>query len=434
MRCVFYFVAKKLEDGSWFDKLIHVLSVILNGRTGGHIDYEKKDGKMAKQELMNEYTKTHLLGYAQLLADVGREYLGGDISEGHALGNPQAREGLFMQRQMDVSFVQFSRFLLEAAEHIEQIAKEDAQQAVVDKKIEKKLWKEMYRAGIEVHHFYQKRNRNGHAEIGMVVSALGRDFYNVADIADLLSRLYHRTMLPLTDGYQYVHRDQIPVVFEEDTPLQIDSGYAVATKDGELVSGDNYLLRDFGDGTFVAAIADGMGSGEQACKNSERALALLERYLEAGLSISQLVQSYNRILYLRRDQEQSVTMDVFECDQYTGMAKLYKYGAAGSYLLRGKRIRSIGPSGTALGIHADVRGAVETLYLKPDDILILLSDGIMDYYSEKMEEFEQLLSSVRVSTLAELATQILHHVIIAQGGTLLDDMTALVVQIYEKDA
>lgn len=386
---------------------------------------------MDKKDWMNTYTQNHLMGYAKLLAMIGREYLSGEQSMESM--TDCSRQMLLARRQADMSRIMFGRFVLDAAGHLEQIAQNDLEEELLCERQKKRVQKELAKVGILLHSYLKKKNRNDHDEIEMVISARGRDFYNVSDIADLLSRLMHKTMLPLSDGYRYVHQERIPVLFEEDTPFQIDSGYARATKDEEEISGDNYLLRDFGDGTFVAAIADGMGSGELACEDSEKALSLLEQFLEVGLSVPELINTCNRLFYLRKDLEQSVTMDIFICNQYTGDASLYKYGAAGSYLLRGRKIRSIGGSGVALGVHQSPRGSVETLYLRPDDILILLSDGVMDYYEEHIDEFERVLTSSQVNTLAELSAAILRAVIVKREGILLDDMTVVALQIYEKE-
>lgn len=400
---------------------------------------------MARRDVMTEYTRSHLLGYAQLLEDIGKDYLGTEPfcendygkdyyeAEHYEAEHCMSREKLLSTRQINQSRILFGKFIMDAAGQLEQIAQISESDKEQNRRLIRRIEKQLSRANIQLHNFQRKKNRNGYDEVGMIVSAKGKDFYNVSDIADLLSRALHKNMLPLADGYQYVHNDRIPLIFEEDCFFQIESGYALATKDNETVSGDNYLLRDFGDGTFIAAIADGMGCGRQACRDSEKALSLLERYMEAGLDISQMIQSCNRLFYLRRDLEESVTLDILECNQYTGEANLYKYGAAGSYLIRGRKIRSIGPYGVALGIHADAYGSLEKLYLKADDIVIMLSDGVMDYYADKIDVFERTLVNARANTLAELATAILQRVIVANEGKIMDDMTVLVLQIYERE-
>lgn len=383
-----------------------------------------------KQDEVNGRTKNLLLSYAQLLEEIGRDYM----EEGIPCSQIKcSREYLLEHRQANLNRVLVGRFVLDAALQLEKIAKDCQRTEAGNPKRERILFQQLKRAGLLVKRYEKRRNRNGYLEIGMVVSALGADFYTVSDLADCISKVEKTCMLPMNDGYQYVHKDPIYLLFEEDTPYVVESGYARAIKDQELISGDHYLLRDFGDGTFIGAIADGMGSGELAAKDSEKALSLLERYLEAGLLVEDLICNCNRLFYLRKDLEQSVTLDIFSCNLYTLEADLYKYGAAGSFLIRGKKVRFLSRGGVGLGIYPKEKGSFLHLFLKPDDILILMSDGVMDYYEQKRERFEEMLSSFESNSLKDFATHILQTVMNAQKGVLLDDMTVLVFQILQKE-
>ena len=64
--------------------------------------------------------------------------------------------------------------------------------------------------------------------------------------------------------------------------IRCSCGVSRITKAGELVSGDNYALLQKETGKVVMSLADGMGSGVGACRESEKVIELLEQFLEAG--------------------------------------------------------------------------------------------------------------------------------------------------------
>ena len=59
-------------------------------------------------------------------------------------------------------------------------------------------------------------------------------------------------------------------------------GVSRLTREEEKVSGDNYICRQEEDGKFVMCLSDGMGSGMDACRESEIVVELLEQFLESG--------------------------------------------------------------------------------------------------------------------------------------------------------
>lgn len=126
---------------------------------------------------------------------------------------------------------------------------------------------------------------------------------------------------------------------------------------------------------YYVALCDGMGTGPGAAMQGRGTAALLKKMLTAGLSPQQAFRSINSILVLR-GQAGMVTLDLAELELTTGRGRLYKWGAAPSWLLDQERMERIGYATPPPGI--SVCREQESVYrfsLSRGETLILLSDG-----------------------------------------------------------
>lgn len=384
---------------------------------------------MNENKVLPEFTRCRLMGYAQLLSQIADDYLGKDQEEAEQL----SRAVMLKEHEDEKNRMILGNFMMDAAGHLEKLANTSFSDSTAGERQRMKLYKKLKTEGILLHDYYRTENRNGYEEIGMTVSSSSDDYYEVSEIAQLLSRVIHKSMVAVADGRQYVYREKVALLFCERVRFELLGGYAKATKESEEVSGDNFLMREFGDGTYIAAIADGMGSGEAACESSEKVLELLERYLEAGLSVQDFRKTCNGFVYLRRDLERSVTADILECNQYTGEGTFYKNGGCTSFFVRGDAIREIAPDKLALGIRMYACGSRETVYFESGDRIVMLSDGVMDFYGQRKGMLEDVLLRKNSAGPNELAAAILKNVIVGCQGKMPDDMTVLVLFVVEKE-
>jgi len=378
---------------------------------------------------MGEFTKNRMLGYARLLKDMAEVYLPQEQQEEWYANRTELFAGRKMQEQRKV----FSDFVLDASGQLLNIAQTPFADTAVAGKQEKKVRKELLNAGIYVKEYYRTENRNGYTEIGMMAKAQKNTYFDVIDIAQLLSEVVHLSMLPAADSTSYVRDEWALICFHEETRFQIYGGFAKVTKESEEISGDNYLMREFGEGTYIAGIADGMGSGEQACRDSENLLTLVEKHIESGLSARSCIHVCDELLYVQYGGERSVSLDLIEINQYTGECTFYKSGGATSYLLRKKKMREIAADRLPLGVNPRVEGYRETVYLQEQDVILLASDGVMDLFYDNCELFESYVAGLYGMSLPDLTANILKMAIRAGGGVIRDDMTVLAVGICEKE-
>ena len=127
-------------------------------------------------------------------------------------------------------------------------------------------------------------------------------------------------------------------------------------------------------------LADGMGSGEGARKESALTCRLLRQFLEAGIEPEAALKTLNSAMALRGAETGSfTTIDLCTFDPTAGEAAFYKYGAAPSYLKKGGSVRRV----TGGSLPAGLRGTpaapdVTTVHLEPGSFAVMISDGVAD--------------------------------------------------------
>lgn len=165
---------------------------------------------------------------------------------------------------------------------------------------------------------------------------------------------------------------------ESAPPCQV--GAALRPKEGETVCGDTLVSFQREDGLWCLLLADGMGSGEPARKESALTCRLLRQFLEAGIEPEAALKTLNAAMALRGAETGSfTTIDLCAFQPSTGEAAFYKFGAAPSYLKKGGTVRRV----TGGSLPAGLRGTpaspdVTTVRLEPGSFAVMISDGVAD--------------------------------------------------------
>ena len=213
------------------------------------------------------------------------------------------------------------------------------------------------------------------------------------------------------------------------------TGFAKVVKENESISGDNYSLLESERGKLTVILSDGTGSGEKACEDSERVLDLTEKLLEAGYGIQTAVNLVNSALFARGEEQNHPTLDICDIDLYEGKCEFCKVGGAASFLKRENTVELLEAGSLPLGVFQTVQTQVVQKSLYSGDYLIMMSDGVLDALEENDYEeamFEAVLEMTEQNPKA-IAERLLQMAIYAGGGHIQDDMTILVVGIWEKE-
>ncbi len=169
---------------------------------------------------------------------------------------------------------------------------------------------------------------------------------------------------------------------------------------------------------YYVLLCDGMGTGLGAVQEGVEAGNMLKKLLSAGYPAEYALRSLNSLCALR-DRAGAVTVDLAEVLLDSGRVQLYKWGAAPSWLLRGRGAEKIGTATPPPGLSvAESREAAERLSLSRGEVLVLLSDGVGG------EDALQGRDAYGVLPAGELAARILES-----SPQTADDATVAVVRL-----
>jgi len=199
------------------------------------------------------------------------------------------------------------------------------------------------------------------------------------------------------------------------------------------VSGDNYTFGEEENSYFVA-LSDGMGMGEKANRESTTAINLLESFLEAKFDKAVALKTINSILMLKSNDELFATLDVSLLDLCTGKLQIIKTGSPATFIKRKDKVKVINSKSLPVGILKDVEFNIYEEYLEDGDILIMMSDGVLEAnentsYGERwMKDIIKDIDSLNPTTIAN---EILDIAKLNSNDNPKDDMTLLVTKIWK---
>lgn len=105
-------------------------------------------------------------------------------------------------------------------------------------------------------------------------------------------------------------------------------------------NGDSFSMGKVREGSFVSMISDGMGTGQEAKKESRKIIEVMEELLGAGINESQSVQLLRSMMILQPEKEKYATLDFFQLDLFAGIGTFFKIGACPCLLKRKTTWRS----------------------------------------------------------------------------------------------
>jgi len=199
------------------------------------------------------------------------------------------------------------------------------------------------------------------------------------------------------------------------TAFRPQVGVCTMQKKGERVSGDRGVCFLGGNGDFFVLLCDGMGTGEEAAEGSTQTVRFLQKLLKSGLAPTAALKILNGTEILRGGGRYT-TIDLLHADLSHGMATLYKWGAAPSYLRHFDEIKTLGTAAPPPGVSMSQEPEEYSVCLKREEMLVLVSDGADG------ELVQELLSAYHGSSPRELAA-------LLAGSAQEDDMTAVVVSL-----
>ena len=232
----------------------------------------------------------------------------------------------------------------------------------------------------------------------------------------------------------YLSEEEQELFFIEKPDYLCLTGVARMKKEEHRVSGDSFSFFYENEGELAMILSDGMGSGEEAEKESESVLLLLERLLAAGFREESAIRLINSVLALRAEQNMYATLDISRINLYSGTCEFIKIGGAATYLRRGKWIECVEANTLPIGMiqKVDYDFSVKKLY--DGDYVIMMSDGVLDAVPEasRAEFLNQIIGDEPGQNPQVIAGRILNASLLVQNFEPKDDMTVLVCGVFQE--
>lgn len=201
------------------------------------------------------------------------------------------------------------------------------------------------------------------------------------------------------------------------------SGYAKE----RCVSGDSYICADLKDGEYMIALSDGMGKGESASRESALTITSLYNLMKAGFDVELALKTINSLLLFKSTEEIFSTVDLGLFNKITGKIKLFKIGAAATFIKRNGKVETIKVSALPMGIVDSIRVNHIELQARKGDEIIIVSDGITeaDRNDGQMEWIRETIENIRSRDPQTMSDLIINKAVERYGLKEKDDMTVI---------
>ncbi len=242
-----------------------------------------------------------------------------------------------------------------------------------------------------------------------------------------VARMLDRMAEEIAEGGR--NRPALPAVF------RVTSAVARLPKRGGHISGDSAVACSLSGGRYLLALSDGMGVGREAAVQSGESVRLLQQLLDAGFNAEVAVRTVNSVLLLRGPGDTFATLDLALLDLATGQAEFVKVGAAPSFIKRGRDVTVVRVSAVPAGIVTEVEVDPERRTLGDGDLVVMVSDGILDAARDDPDKERWLLdflSREQSTDPEEVAERVLARALTLTPAPE-DDLTVVVARIAVAD-
>lgn len=246
---------------------------------------------------------------------------------------------------------------------------------------------------------------------------------------DYLEKLSQVVGARLCQPYE-LGEDSSTITLLEAEPLAVSVGIAALKKRGEKVSGDKGTYFKTDAGVLCVILADGMGCGDEAAKDSGQVVEILEKFLRSGVDPAVAMKILNSVLLLRGgDSWGYATVDLMCVDLFSGETCFYKYGAAPSYVKSGRSIKRIKCETLAAGLTGGdgIAPDIVRMRLRPGCTALIATDGVL---ADKEDAWLKELLLRGADDMKELARSVLKASEGLYGAN--DDMTVVTLRVEER--
>lgn len=293
--------------------------------------------------------------------------------------------------------------------------------------------KKMRRKGISVCAIQEQESESGIRQISVTMKCDNGKAVTSGEVNEIISDALDTPMRAEKDEGILVGDEYKTIAFRKKEYYTLDYAVSGRSKDGGNISGDNHGIKEIGDGKWMVTLADGMGTGIEAFRDSEQTVEYMERLLSAGFSRDSAVNMLNCARNMDFASERTTSVDVGILNMYTGVCDFVKMGAASTFIKRNNWVDVMRSTSCPVGIvkDADMDTARKKIY--PGDMIVMVSDGVLDgiHGDNKEMEVSMMLMEHDGDSPDEMADRILNRALTDSLFSPSDDMTVVVATIQE---
>lgn len=301
-----------------------------------------------------------------------------------------------------------------------------------DERLEKKIRLHLRKIGIKLLSTVFFVTVEGRYEIHLTIKTGKGECVSTKEVVRALTACVGRMMVLEKDERPVIGNEYCTIVCLEGAGFHTLQGVAKIGKGCDKISGDNFLMMDLPGGKKGVALSDGMGSGEKAFQESAMVVDMLEELLLSGFPEDTAVQMLNTALVMGREEVRFSTLDMSIFDLYNGTCRFLKVGASTTFIKHRGSVEKISSTSLPIGVIPDLEIETVSRKLSHGDYIIMVTDGVLDALpvGEQDVLIETIIKGTDIYNPKEYAHHILEQILEFGGEVPLDDMTVLVVGIW----
>lgn len=302
--------------------------------------------------------------------------------------------------------------------------------------IENNILLELTKKGLRNVEAVVYENKNGNYEIALSYKGCGGKRSCIGCVEKAVSDVIGYKMVKNgSDCGLNTKTDMCSIKLVKEEIFKIVTGVARVAKDEKHVSGDNYTFLNSGDGKYIAALSDGMGTGHKACLQSKATVNLIEQFMESGFDKDTTVKLINSILVLKSNDETFATIDISVVDLYDGEVEFVKVGAAPTFIKREDYVETIRAASLPAGILSNVELELIHKNVNSGEYIIMVSDGIVDSFKssdDSITEVQNVISQMTSKNPQKIADDLMEEALSrCKDKEPIDDMMVMVSKIWK---
>lgn len=334
-----------------------------------------------------------------------------------------------MARSREGCAIQMDTF----ADMIRSTAKELEDSIFTDERLEKKIGAALKKKGVRMLYAHFFMTKDGKYEIHVTARAMKHQKISAKEFVKTVSEAAGRRLILQSGTAQVIGNSYMTVICREGPAYYTMQGTARIGKGCSQISGDNFAMMELPGGKQAVALSDGMGSGEEACRESTLVIELLEELLDAGFPEKTAIQMINTTLVMGREEIHYSTVDMTVFDLYTGECEIIKAGASSTFIKKKDQVEHLSSTSLPIGVMNTIEIDSVKRQLSDGDFVIMVTDGVLDALPVGEQDLllETIIQGSVISNPKEMAHYVLEQVLAWTGKEPEDDMTVLAVGLWE---